>query len=199
MKALYDEAIPEWKYSTLLMTFPIRKHDYMIDKPFHALDTNTWLHHRPEPHVYALLTDAYRLRVEDEHKFHGHTSSDSLYGAGDKDGALRGFRTFLRNAERCPSAVLPPWWSDEKAEACLAYARNAAGEHDLARHVTKADIQRLYGDESMPMQLRMLAEKIEGMGIMGQDGSALRLVMMRYEAGQGAHFSSMMGTQGDSR
>ena len=168
----------------------------MIEKPFHALENNTWLYNRPEPRVYELLIDAYRLRVEDEYKFHGDVDNDSLYGTGNKAGALRGFRKFVRKAEKCTPPVLPPWWANEKSQACLEYARHAEGDHNLGAAVEKSDIQEFYGVRNMPMQLRMLAEKIEGTGIGGQSGSSMRQMMMATEAGQGSRYSSMMEVNG---
>ena len=174
----------------------IRKEEYVIDKPFHALEHNTWLHNRPEPRVYELLIDAYRLRVEDEYKFHGDVDNDSLYGAGNKAGAIRGFSKFVRKANGCKPPVLPPWWTDETSKACLKYARNAVADHDLGGAVEKSDIQEFYGVSNMPMQLRMLAEKIEGSPIGGQSGGPMRQMMMATEAGSGPQFSSMLDVNG---
>lgn len=51
---------------------------------------------RPEAEVYSLLTDSYRLRIEDEYTFTGDVDVDSLYGGGNP---VKGFRRYLRKAE----------------------------------------------------------------------------------------------------
>jgi len=49
--------------------------------------------------------------------------------------------------------------------------------------VTKSDITNHYADGKMPMQLRMLAETVYGIGPMGQDGSGPRKLMTQIEGG----------------
>jgi hypothetical protein len=42
------------------------QHLFSIDRPFHRLQSRTWLHDRPEHDVFVLLIDAYRLRMRDK-------------------------------------------------------------------------------------------------------------------------------------
>jgi splicing suppressor protein 51 len=62
----------------------------------------------------------------------------------------------------------------------------------LKRKLTKQQAIEHYGDDKMPMQLRMLAEAVYGLGTMGQDGSGVRRMMAEMEsggAGEGQHMS----------
>lgn len=112
--------------------------------------------------MYTLLVDSYRMRVEDECNFRGDISEDSLYGGGNP---VVGFRRFLQKAEK-KTGVLPPWWTKEKRDACIA--KGNAKDHWSSLHfaVEKSDIQEHYKNPTMPMQLRMLAEEILGSNVM---------------------------------
>ena len=62
--------------------------------------------------------------------------------------------------------MLPTWWADEKADACVA----KGGERDqwstLQKTTSKASIQQHYKDNMAPMKLRLLAEEITGTNVM---------------------------------
>jgi splicing suppressor protein 51 len=148
-----------------------------IDKPFHRLDSQTWLHDRPKQDVYVLLIDTYRFRVEDDYNLEGGAEDDSIYG-GAHDGR-HGFRRFLRLAER-RSGLLPSWWSQEKAAECEAVGMND-GWSSLANAIEKSDVIEHYGTSNMPMQLRMFGEQVYGRGPGGQSGAAMRQVQMMAE------------------
>lgn len=150
-----------------------------IDKPFHRLDSRTWLHDRPEKDVYELLIDTYRLRMEDNYKLEGNVDADCVYN-GAPDGQ-QGFRRFLRLAEKRPG-LLPSWWSQEKAAACVTVGRNG-GWSSLSSMVEKGDVIEHYGDPNMPMQLRMFGEQVYGRGPGGQSGDGMRQVQMMLERG----------------
>ena len=124
--------------------------------------TSTWLHGRPESEVFTLLIDSYRMRVEDEYCYRGDISDDSIYGQGDP---TVGFRRFLQKAEK-KSGVLPSWWTKEKRDACIAKGNDQDHWSSLHFAVEKHDIQEHYKNNSMPMQLRMLAEEILGSNVM---------------------------------
>lgn len=151
-----------------------------IDKPFHCLDAQTWLHDRSEQDVFKLLIDTYRFRVEDDYKFGGEVDNDSLYG-GAQDGR-RGFRRFLRLAEK-QGRLLPLWWSREKAAECEAVGMSR-GWSSLAAAVEKSDIIEHYGNPVMPMQLRMFGEQVYGSGPGGQSGASMRQIQMMAEKGE---------------
>ncbi|KAI9812113.1 MAG: hypothetical protein M1826_002943 [Phylliscum demangeonii] len=159
-----------------------------IDNPFHQLEARTWLHDRSEQTVYKLLTDAYRFRMEDDYRMTGDVANASLYG-GAADSGRRHFRRFLSLAERQPG-LLPPWWSTTHAAAC---EREAMDEHRwscLTSAVEKDDLIEHYGSRLMPMQLRMFAEQVYGMGPGGQSGDAMRQMMMKIEADRGEKMHS---------
>jgi hypothetical protein len=60
--------------------------------------------------------------------------------------------------------------------------------------VEKSDISEHYGDSTMPMQLRMLTEKIYGRPLMGQSGSAMLQFMKSSEGEDGGDMVySMLG------
>lgn len=94
-----------------------------IPKPFTAIDNQTYLHNRPEEDVYRLLIDAYRMHVEDDYTFSGDADEDSLYSGDGPEAAYRGFRKFVAKFNK-QRAWLPQWWSDEKRDACLSFARS---------------------------------------------------------------------------
>lgn len=84
-------------------------------KPFTALLNNTFLHNRSEAKTLKLLTNAYRMYVEDIYVFEGDVIEESLYGGGGLPAAQRGFRKFLVQAGT-RKRFLPPWWTAEKRE-----------------------------------------------------------------------------------
>lgn len=113
--------------------------------------------------VYKVLIDSFRMRVEDEYKFRGDIMEDSAYGNGDP---AKGFRRYLLKAEKKEN-VLPGWWNAEKREACVRFGLRTDHWWQLDCAVEKGDIQEEYGDNGMPMQLRIVAEEIVGSNVMG--------------------------------
>lgn len=57
-------------------------------------------------------------------------------------------------------------WNAEKQNACVAQGNLRTEWSSLHSAVEKGDIQEHYKNNQMPMQLRMLAEEIEGSYIM---------------------------------
>ncbi|PKS11524.1 hypothetical protein jhhlp_003289 [Lomentospora prolificans] len=162
-----------------------------IVNPFTRLGNKTWLHDRPEVDVYALLIDAYRMRVEDEYNIEGNITKGSLYdGAAD---GLGGFRNFLDLVESRPG-ILPSWWNPDKRVLCEKQGMDASQWHSLHSAVEKSDIMNYYGDQRFPMQLRMFAEDVIGRGIGGADGSQMRGFLASMEVagpGEGLHASML--------
>jgi splicing suppressor protein 51 len=115
-----------------------------------------YLSRLPEARAFAAIIDSYRLRVEDEYTFRGDASG--LYGDEDP---LSCFRDYLDQAEQC-GEVLPPWWNQAKRRACENQAMRKSEWSYLGCPVEKPDIQEHYGDNLMPMRLRMLAERVTG-------------------------------------
>ncbi|KAL6856773.1 hypothetical protein J3F83DRAFT_751768 [Trichoderma novae-zelandiae] len=140
-------------------------------KPFTRLRNKVWLHDRPESETYELLIDAYRLRVWDDKNAGGRVTQNS-----------EGFRRFLDTVQT-RSGVLPPWWNEEKREACEALGRDSSHWCNLSAPVTKSSIIQRYGDDKFPMQLRMFAEQVLGSGPGGQSGKAMLSMMVSMEGG----------------
>ena len=65
----------------------------------------------------------------------------------------------------------------------------------LRSTVDKNHIMKKYGADTMPMQLRMLAETVYGQGPGGQDGTAMRQMMMGIESGQLGGTASLLNVQ----
>jgi splicing suppressor protein 51 len=148
-----------------------------IDKPFHRLDDQTWVHGRPENDVYKLLIDAYRLRMEDDYNLEGSVEEGSIYSGAAN--ARESFQRFLRLAEG-RVGLLPPWWSREKAAECIAVGMSHSWS-SLASMIEKSDVIEHYGSPNMPMQLRMFAEQVYGRGPAGQSGTSMRKAQMMAE------------------
>ncbi|PYH94745.1 hypothetical protein BO71DRAFT_398686 [Aspergillus ellipticus CBS 707.79] len=152
-----------------------------IDKPFHQLQSKTWLHNRPEKDVYTLLIDTYRMKMEDQYNCYGDADEDSVYG-GAADSRV-GFRRFLKLVEG-KKGLLPGWWGKGNVEGCVALGLTE-GWSSLGVAAEKNDIIEHYGDASMPMQLRMLGEQIYGVGPYGQPGAEMLEAMVGSEKRQG--------------
>lgn len=147
-------------------------------QPFTKLDQGAYLRNRPEVDTFKLLIDSFRLREADEFQFENKTKPQSLYtGASDSTAPFRQYVAQARTKN-----LLPPWWNDAKTLECVTFGEGDAWS-DLSKKVTKAEISKRYGDDKMPMQLRMLAEVIYGRGLMGQDGTMMRKQMVRMENG----------------
>jgi mitochondrial splicing suppressor protein 51 len=152
-----------------------------IDKPFHRLDSRTWLHDRPKNDVYKLLIDVYRLRMNDSSVFDRVIDTDSIYGGAPH--SQPSFRRFLRQVEGKPG-LLPPWWSPEKATACENVGMNTNGWSSLAYAIEKKDVLKHYEDPSLPMQLRMFGEQVYGRAPGGGNSDSMRRIQMMTERGE---------------
>ncbi|KAL3709989.1 hypothetical protein TMatcc_003781 [Talaromyces marneffei ATCC 18224] len=68
-------------------------------------------------------------------------------------------------------SILPRWWNAEKRAYCERRALNQTADQslwsNLLRPAGKDDILEHYQDQSMPMKLRMLAERVYGSDVMG--------------------------------
>lgn len=158
----------------------LKKH---IDKPYHRLNSKTWLHDRPEEDVYKLLIDCFRMRQHDDFTMEGLKDKDGLYSGASHSQA--GFKRFLVKAE-ARQDLLPQWWFMGKAAGnCrrLGGDLGAAGTEwsSLARKVDKAAIIDHYGNPEMPMQLRMLGEQVYQRGPAGQSGAQMIKLKMDNE------------------
>ena len=158
-----------------------------IPNPFTKLDQGKYLHDRPEKDVYKLLIDSFRMRQADDLNLEGKTTPRSVYTGAPS--SIEPFRGYL--AKAATRKVLPPWWDAEKQKECEAFGESGAWQ-DLRRRVTKQEVIQHYGDQKMPMQVRMLAEADYGAGSMGQDGTFVRKQLAQMEQGGNGQHMSMM-------
>lgn len=100
------------------------------------------------------------MRVEDEYTY--GCNNIGIYAGQDPRPA---FKEFLDLAEK-REGILPSWWNAEKRRECERMAVDAEGWNDINCAVEKGDIMEHYGDNMMPMNLRVLGEKIYGKGFM---------------------------------
>jgi len=140
-----------------------------LTKPFHHLHTRTWLHGRPVKDVYKLLVDTFRLRQADNWNLEKQRDSDSVYSGAPN--SLSGFRRFLGLAEG-RKGLLPPWWSAEYREACVASGIEE-GWSSLAVRREKGEIIEHYKNGYMPMQMRLFGEQVYERGPGGQSGAMM--------------------------
>lgn len=182
---------PNVEHSSSYSAVHVKDLDKHVPNPFTKLDQGKYLHDRSEQDVYKLLIDSFRLRQADEASLEGKTTPNSIYSGASS--SIGPFRQYIAKAGSRPN-MLPPWWNDEKQKECETYAESRAW-NDLRRKVTKQEVIEHYGDQKMPMQLRMLAEAVYGVGLMGQDGTFMRKQMMQMEKGgpPGGQFMSMLG------
>ena len=154
--------------------------DVNIKKPFHRLHAKTWLHGRSERDVYKLLIDTYRLRLVENNNLTGNVNIDRPYGSATADSGISGFRRFLRMAQRL-AGLLPEWWCPAKATECIQMGCRTRG-WNVEAAITIPAIMMYYGDNSMPMQLRMLGEQIYGTGPGGQNGAGVMQLQLQIES-----------------
>jgi len=149
-----------------------------IPNPFTKLDQGQYLHDRPEKDVYKLLIDSFRIRQADDLNLENKTTPGSIYSGASS--SIEAFRQYLSKA--ASRKLLPSWWDAAKQTECEAFGESGAW-NDLRKKVDKNEVIQHYGDGKAPMQLRMLAEAVYGVGSMGQDGSFMRKQMMQMEQG----------------
>ena len=126
-----------------------------------SICSDNYLHQFSEKDAFRQLIDCYRMRVEDDYVFSGDTR-----GLYNDDDPLTDFQDFLDLAEK-RSGVLPSWWSPAKRRQCEKSGLGLQQWSDLSAAVEKQDIIEEYGDPTMPMKLRLLAEEIYGTRIRG--------------------------------
>ena len=116
--------------------------------------------------VMQLIIDAYRFRVEDDYAWKGE--HHGLYADPEDpgDSPIEDFREFLDKAEKKNKKhkILPDWWSKTGGKECERLAVSDQWSH-LHYAVEKADIQKHYDYNMMPMMLRLFAEDVYGTSI----------------------------------
>ena len=131
-------------------------------KPFTAISKNLFFHDRLESNTFQLLIDTLRTRQQDELTLDKVPMPGSIH-APNETSSEKAFHDFIMKAQAVPG-FLPPWWKGEiSTDACVEYARENAA-FSLAVAQEKQDIRKTWGDERMPVLLRMVAEKVYGNG-----------------------------------
>jgi splicing suppressor protein 51 len=127
-------------------------------KPFLAISKDLYFHDRSVEKTFQLLIDCLRMRQEDEYTLGGRLMNGSVYGCDDEDASSEpAFRTFIDKAQAIPG-FLPSWWTETSVDDCIQYARAAGSLLKCAQE--SHDIREKWGDDSMPMQLRLVAERV---------------------------------------
>nr|OQO09251.1 hypothetical protein B0A51_17271 [Rachicladosporium sp. CCFEE 5018] len=177
---------PKLRESTYGAEWASRPGVHVVDsQPFTAIRDGTFLHNRTEEKTFQLLIDCLRLAQEDFYKFSSVNLEGSIFAGSPSSEPA--FRTFIASAKSRPN-LLPPWWTDAKLEECIQYPRREQLDKrnrnfDLRYAQEKSDIQETYGDNSMPMKLRMLAEQIHGHPPSGQPGASMLNMQASMETG----------------
>lgn len=159
----------------------------LIQKPFTAIQNGKWFFNRPKHDVFKLLIDVYKMKIEDDYTGCGDIDEGSLYSGASPGEALRHFRKYLTritkiDAKRAPqSRILPGWWSEEMITENVNYAKED-GWSFIGYAIEKSDVQDHYKEPLMPMQLRMVKEKLDGTLTWGQSCEAMLMVQVMAEA-----------------
>ena len=190
--------------------------------PFTALENGDWLRDRPAKDTYKLLVDTYRMRKADQFKFDSRVVGANVHAGASKESIQNDFVTFLSTiatndqtrAQEPRPLLLPQWWNGEKTTECTELAQSddfsniyvsvsAPGHtvlvHEhllicLSRPVENAVIQQHYGNDLMPMQLRMFGEEVDGTLCAGKSGKSMRRMMVAQENGTGMPYTMHLDT-----
>jgi len=125
-----------------------------------GLSNDDYLYKLSEKDAFIQLIDCFRMRMEDEYTF--GANNFGFYGG---ESPVPVFEKFLDLAEK-RDKLLPSWWNKEKRKECERLAKGGDSWADISCAVEKSDITEHYGNPMMPMQLRILGEKIYGKGFM---------------------------------
>ena len=126
-----------------------------------SLVQDDFLHRLSEKNCFIRLIDCYRMRAEDDCKF-----AYDRHGLYDDEDPLEDFQEFL-NLAQTRKGLLPGWWNGDKRKACERLAMDSKQWAFVGKKIEKADIMRHYGDNMMPMKIRLLGEKIYGQRVQG--------------------------------
>lgn len=98
--------------------------------------------------------------MEDENKY-----GQGCIGIYADESPVPVFKRFLDLAESRPG-LLPPWWNAAKRREGDRISMERNGWSNINIAVEKSDIMERYSDNTMPMMLRVLGEKVYGRGFM---------------------------------
>jgi hypothetical protein len=92
-------------------------------------------------------------------------SSDSPTPTKNDMTVINDFRGYLGRAKKKPGP-LPSWWFKEKRRDSEVLAKDRKSGTGICYMVEKSDIIEENGSQFMSMQLRMVAETVEGTSVM---------------------------------
>lgn len=125
-----------------------------------GLTNDDYLHTLPEKEAFAQIIDCFRMRMEDEYVY-----GQNNIGIYAEENPAPVFKRFLDLAES-RRGLLPLWWNAAKRRECERMAVDRTGWSNINCAVEKSDIQEHYKNNTMPMMLRVLGEKVYGRGFM---------------------------------
>ncbi|KAH7394349.1 hypothetical protein BKA66DRAFT_557395 [Pyrenochaeta sp. MPI-SDFR-AT-0127] len=180
---------PETVHSSDSSATRLKNLEKHVPNPFTRLDQGKYLHDRPETDVYKLLIDSFRMREADDFNFESKAMAGSVYTGAES--SIEPFRHYLAKAAAMPN-ILPSWWISQKQKECEAFSESGIW-NDVRRKISKQEVIDHYGDEKAPMQVRMFAEAVYGVGSMGQSGEGMRKLMSDMEQGgsENGHYSML--------
>lgn len=150
-------------------------------KPFTAISETTFLHGLPKELTFRVLIDCLRLRQADVYNLDRVKLEGSIYAGRATSEAA--FRAFLAKAQNV-AGFLPTWWNNDAAEECVQYGLRDGQDFSLVRKSEKADVQKRWNDDMMPMKLRMLGEQVYGTGPGGSNGTSMLQMQVAQEQGR---------------
>lgn len=157
--------------------------DYYTQYPFRALEHGTWLKRRSEKEIYACLVDTYRMRVYDQARDDDGNidpETDILFGQS-RSQVLENFNLFLARIWELEigrdneARLLPQWLHDNdhyrRSLLCFAETDRFSCIHDS---VNEEEIKSHYGDPTMPLQLKVFGEQLDGYRAHGMSGAVTK-------------------------
>ncbi|KAJ5767030.1 uncharacterized protein N7511_004646 [Penicillium nucicola] len=130
--------------------------DVEIFFPFHALRCSSWLDSRSKKDVFKLLIDSYRLRVWDDRPY---VMQHLFTNVSD-------FGLYLRQAEKRGDLV-PEWWAGDTGVECMLFASSNDDWSSAVVDISEERIMGFYPELFMPLQMRIFAEQVLGIGLSG--------------------------------
>lgn len=151
-------------------------------EPFTAIANKVYLLNRSEPHLFRLLTNCLRLRVNDQMRENKVAMEGSVHQPGLTSSELA-LHNFLLKAEH--AGILPSWFDEDKRRQCIKWGRDYG---KLERDMDEGEVNWLLrkqwypDDNAIIAKLRALGEKIYGTPV----GKPLLDRMVALEQGKAA-------------
>ena len=181
-----------YKHQLKELTNLSSEHTITVESPFTKLESNTYLDNRSASSIYTILTDTFRLHVEDSYLLRNKIVRGSIYDE-PLDNGMGCFVEFLSRVEGNKHNLLPDWWDDKHLQACLEYATSvSASVSEIVRPesgvgvgrifhlIEETDITDRYGISGV-LELRLLAEQIYGRNLISEEAREWAGMMLENE------------------